>query len=214
MKFDNALETIGGTKANARVMARLSWSPGRTWTGREIAKAAKISQPQAQEALERLEREGFAIATRTGGRAHWKFNEKNLLAKPVTEIVRARTGACRRLAEELLKTGGKFGMLEAYVFGSFADASEKQESDIDLFVEVKKKEDVEPARRWLHKIARKFVPILGGTLISTIVLSQEESGRKKNSTILRKMRHGIKLSDFWRGYYDWLEEEADCDEDG
>jgi len=56
MKFDNALETIGGTKANARVMARLSWSPGRTWTGREIAKAAKISQPQAQEALERLER--------------------------------------------------------------------------------------------------------------------------------------------------------------
>ncbi len=202
MRFNNVLEHLCGTKSKAKIITELAWSPGRSWTGREIAREAKASQPQAQEALESLEKEGFVEAVRIGGRTHWKFNEKHLLAKPIASIVQARMDVYRRLSEDLAKGIEKYGVVEAYVFGSFASATETQKSDLDLYLEVDTKEKVASAKQWLHKLAVKYVPILGGMLISPIIFSKEEATKKKNLPILREMKKGVRLSDFWSGAYD------------
>lgn len=83
MRLHGVLADVLGSPARVKVARALVRVTAGRWTGREVARAAGCSAPQAVHALRQLEELGF-VSRRAVGRAHeWTLVEDHVLVGPL-----------------------------------------------------------------------------------------------------------------------------------
>jgi predicted nucleotidyltransferase len=134
MHFHDLPERLVGSRSRVAVLKLLVASPGVEWTGREIARRAKVSPTQGLSALRVFEEEGICRQRRVGRSSVWTLAPDHFLTKALSSLARLDQEAQSRLQRALSRALAGSGATEAYVFGSVASGREEASSDIDLLV--------------------------------------------------------------------------------
>ncbi|NMA46953.1 MAG: hypothetical protein GX945_10370 [Lentisphaerae bacterium] len=124
------LQVLLGSQARAEILRKLFTPEQKTAFLRELSRMTGLSAPVLQRELRQLVAFGIIVAERDGNSVNFSANQKSPLYPVLCELVKKTTG------EEVLLRAA-FQDCEArfvFVFGSFAQGTARQGSDIDLFV--------------------------------------------------------------------------------
>ena len=109
--------------------------------GRAIIGKVPLSQKGIAIALEELKKENILKSRKTGNMKYFKLNLKNTALKDIIEITenikKIRVFEKHRKLAYLFKEDKRI----VGIFGSYAKGAEKKESDVDVFIVGKKKQD-------------------------------------------------------------------------
>ncbi len=186
MRLHNPLDQLLSTGGKVRVLRVLLRDPGRGWTGRGLAAAARVSTPQSIASLRDLEGAGV-VQRRVVGRAHeWRLIQENALVGTLTGLYATERDLPLQLEQELTKSLKDLGVRRAVLFGSVARGEETDQSDIDLFIEVMSDSDRDAVEDQLTplflEIHRRF-----GLSLSPYVLTRRELAQPPNPALIRSV---------------------------
>ncbi len=162
---------------------------------REIASILKISHMSVNRTLRELLEYNLVNFT-SAGKAHlWKVNRKSYAFNALSALI-----ACtQKIAEPLddlkktVRTNLRGTPAErAVLFGSIASGSEKTDSDIDLFIQVKDSR----ARDKLKQITDKLSILClekYGNVLSPYILTDREIDNKKDLNIISEINKGNEI---------------------
>jgi DNA-binding transcriptional ArsR family regulator len=84
MRFDQPLDDALGALSLVKILRTLVLAPAElNLTGREVARRAGISHPQASRSLRNLAGQGLVVERRFGTYALYEFNRRHILARPL-----------------------------------------------------------------------------------------------------------------------------------
>src|SRR5437762_10197586 len=120
------------TKTQQRVMRVLFGQPQRSFYASELIRDAGTGSGAAQRELARLEGRGLIVARRIGHQKHYQANAASPLFGELRNIVLKTVGLAEPLGDALAPLSS--AIRAAFVYGSFARATDHSGSDIDLMV--------------------------------------------------------------------------------
>lgn len=97
----------------------------------ELADLLSVDPGNLFRKLKELEREGILISETSGNQKYFSLNKKYPLLHEVKKIYNAKYGVASLLKKKISKLKG---LKSAWIFGSYAQNSFQQESDIDLLL--------------------------------------------------------------------------------
>ena len=138
--------------SHQKVLCFLSNHPSRSYMEKEVVKATKVSKSAVNEALKELARDKLILQEKKGRMSFYSVD----LNDPVIRRLKSteNVSLLKPLVEELKKISQKI-----ILFGSFADGTNVEDSDIDLFVLSDQPESVQ---RIIQKfpLAEKIQPVI------------------------------------------------------
>jgi len=173
MRFHRLPETLLSSPARIAVLRTLVSSPGRQWTGREIARASGVSPPQAIEALDRLYDEALVHKRRVGTASVWILDQGHFLAGRMRGFFEIEQASQDALVAALRAGLRGSGALEAIFFGSVATGAEEPNSDIDLLVVFPDKKRVQAWRERLRDLEAEILRRFGNPLQALVYTSRQ-----------------------------------------
>ncbi len=193
MRFHRLPENLLSSPARVAVLRTLLRSPGREWTGREVARASGVSPPQAIEALHRLYDEALVHQRRVGRARVWTLDQGHYLAAGLSGLFEVE----RKSMEELLGTlraglRGS-GALEAYLYGSVARGDEDPNSDVDLLVVFPDKRRASAWRERLRNLEAEILGRFGNPLQALVYTSRQVRSRAPGRIYAVARREGRPL---------------------
>lgn len=113
--------------SHQKVLSFLLNHPSRPYIEKEIAKATKVSKTAVNEALKELAKDKLVLRERKGRMSFYSVD----LGDPVIRRLKSieNVSLLKPLVEQLKKISQKI-----ILFGSFAEGTDVEDSDIDLFV--------------------------------------------------------------------------------
>jgi len=130
------LEVLLRSKAEVRVLGVVLFSDGLHL--REIARAARVSPSEAKRELDSLSTLGVLRREKKGGLSFYEKNELSPILPELTSLYLKTEGAVatvKTAVEGVLKKKGFENSVEfAFVYGSYANRSFTEKSDLDLLV--------------------------------------------------------------------------------
>jgi len=193
MQFRNLFVSLFGTKAKAAVLQTLVQSPAKTWTGRELARAAGVSVPQAGQALTEFERQGLIWRKMAGRSALWSLNREHILIdllRPLADISSRKT---QLLLDEIKSALDLRALRMIRLFGSMARGQESTSSDVDLLFIVKNPKEKEKLEEKSKDVEIRLAEHWGN-VGAILVYDQQEYESKRGLSLMRNIeREGITL---------------------
>lgn len=160
MHFHGLPERLLGSRTRIAVLKALLRTPGAAWTGRELAREAKVSPTQALAALRAFESEGVCRQRRHGRASIWSVEPDHFITRELSGVLHLDQAAQGRLVSAIEEALKGSGALEAYLFGSVAAGREEASSDIDLIVVFAGQKEADAWHKKLEglrsRIQRKF----------------------------------------------------------
>lgn len=193
MRFQRTLSAIAGTKAKARALEELGKYPPIWWSGTALAKHCGISVPQTIEALNGLGRQGVVASMQAGKATMWKLNEKHLLAAAIGDFARPDRMLQEMITAQIGNHVRKGLITKATLFGSVAKGQERDDSDLDLYVEIRGEKDRKAAKDGLSDVCSVVAQATGNVLIPAIFTAKEAKAKKNTQLFLEIKRDGITL---------------------
>jgi predicted nucleotidyltransferase len=187
MRFRRSLDDLFGAPRRVRLARLLCRHPGKEFTGREAARLAHLSHPQASRALAELELAGLVERRSAGAAMLWKFIPEHYLAEPLRALFRAEQRAPAALVDTLRDGLEGAPIASALLFGSIARGEERPNSDVDLYIEM-----AGPARKAaLEEVLTELSPRVHrtfGNALSPLIYSSRESRNPPSPRLLRTIR--------------------------
>jgi predicted nucleotidyltransferase len=187
MRIENALDPVLGSPTKLRVLRALTAAPRVGRTGRELSRAAGVSTAQTARDLLELLDVGLVNREVHGRSFTWVWNPSHVLSECVAEVLDFE----RRLRVELIEEIGRglagLPIRQARIFGSFATRSERSDSDVDLFVEARRRSDVPRVQDAVARIQERVWSRFGNPL-TALVYSSAEVGHPPNPELIRQIR--------------------------
>lgn len=198
MRFTHPLDKIFGQLSKVRILRHLTlysdWQ-----TGREIARAVKISHPVAHSAMASLKEEGVVIMKKSGSAYLYRINQDDLLVKHSIRplFFRENTLPSKILCDYFLKYLPKSiaSTADSFIlYGSTAKETEKPYSDIDVLVVAPsvfaKKEAEEGLLKVAPEIAKSY-----SRQISPLIITRKDfiSKIKKKDPLMNQILHDGRL---------------------
>jgi predicted nucleotidyltransferase len=193
MRIHDAIGDLLSTPTRLRVLRLLVRFPTRSWTGRELAKAAGSSPPQTLESLKQFESLGV-VWREVVGRAHvWHLAPDHVLVGPIRSLFSFEASLPSRFVAELRAALGELPLRRATLFGSVARGTETNASDADVFVELRDSASKEGVEAALTAITEDFIRRYG-MILSPLVCSSGETPNPRNPALMNAIeREGIQL---------------------
>jgi predicted nucleotidyltransferase len=135
---------------------------------RDIQRRAGLAIGTVMQDAIKLEKLALIIKRRDGNRTYYKANREHPLYRDIHNLVVKTTGLVDILRTSLSVTTIQF----AFIFGSFADGSEKPESDIDVFI------IGDPSLRTMSKLLKEPAQKIGREINPHIMTRREFIDRK------------------------------------
>lgn len=126
----NRLAEIIGSKIRVEVFRLLFTGAGVELHGREIQRRTGFNDRAIRQELLKLARLGLITPRRDGNRLYYYANRENPLFPDIRNLTLKTVGLVDVLASALQSDQVQM----AFIFGSFAKATEKPTSDVDLLV--------------------------------------------------------------------------------
>jgi DNA-binding transcriptional ArsR family regulator len=137
MRFDQPLDDALGARSLVRILRALVLAPPElNLTGREVARRAGISHPQASRSLRSLARQGLVAERRFGTYALYEFNRRHVLARPLRMVFEFE----ETVGEELLTflrravADRRSHVRAAVLFGDVVWGPQNRSGDLELAV--------------------------------------------------------------------------------
>jgi len=194
MKFHDLFLKLIDTEAKQKIVKFLL-KHDAPMSEREIASLAGISHMTVNRILRDLEEWNLVYYQRVG-RAHiWKINRKSYIYDVLNAIqkkIESIPEPIKELKEDILLCLPKKLLLKVILFGSIAEATEKVDSDIDLFILVKNEDDARVLEQAIDKLSAKCLEKFGNRL-SVYVLTEKKFKQKKDLKVIKEISQGIQL---------------------
>jgi predicted nucleotidyltransferase len=137
---------------------RFLWRSRGQWSGREIARKVGLSAPSCHEALKKLDARGLVQFHRISNMHVYGLNGDSYLLKeafiPLFAAEEDMPRQINALVRETLAAPPNDGIVSIAVFGSMARGTARLGSDLDVFIVLRRGEDVkvlEPRKEDLRK---------------------------------------------------------------
>lgn len=184
MRFHNSLNEILGNPVRLAVLRVLALSPSQGFTGRELARLCHFSPSQTILALQSLEESGILTRQVVGPSHVWNLASQHLLSDPLVRLFAQERQSITVLKAELGSAVRSLPVTRALLFGSIARREERPASDIDLFVQVRTKDDKSRTEDALSVVSPKFAQRFGNPL-SSLVLTNDQVRQSTNPRLIR-----------------------------
>lgn len=178
MHFSGLLEKVFGSPEKIRVLEVLLRYPTKRFSGREVARLARVSAPGTWRILKLLESHGLLSRIRVGRTDVWQVREEHFLVKKLSKTKSLDKDALSLLKEIVLKHLQGLSVKKLWLFGSVARGTARPNSDLDLLVIVENGKDKRSAYKNLLNASMDCLSVFGNPL-SPIVYSQKEFNKKK-----------------------------------
>jgi len=138
--------------SHQKVLSFLLNHPSRSYMEKEIAKAAKVSKSAVNEALKELAKDKLILQEKRGRMSFYSVDLNDPLIRRLKST--ENVSLLMPLVEQLKKISQKI-----ILFGSFAEGTDIEDSDIDLFV---LSNQPESAQRIIQKssLSEKIQPVI------------------------------------------------------
>ena len=194
MKFHISLLDVLTSKGKIKIIKFLL-NHEAFMSEREIASVLNVSHMSVNRTMRELGELNFVNFV-TIGKAHlWRVNRKSYAFRVLSELFKGVTGIkepLEDLKEILLNNLPKTLIKKVVLFGSIAKASERSNSDIDVFVLVKDKESKKKLESQIDKLSNICFEAYGNRL-APYILTEQEMEQKKNLKIVSEINKGIQI---------------------
>lgn len=194
MKFHISLLDVLTSKAKIKIIKFLL-NHVASMSEREIASVLNVSHMSVNRTMRELGELNF-VNFITIGKAHlWRVNRKSYAFRVLSELFKGVSGIkepLEDLKEILLNNLPKTLIKKVVLFGSIAKASERSNSDIDVFVLVKNKESKKRLESQIDKLSNICLEAYGNRL-APYILTEQEIEQKKNLKIVSEINKGIQI---------------------
>lgn len=120
-----------GSGITIKVLGYFFLNPDKGRYINELAKMLDLDPGNLFRKLKDLEAEGILISSKQGNQRYFGLNKKYPLLREFKRAYESKYGLINRLKE---MASNIKGLKEAYIFGSYAENSLQQESDIDILL--------------------------------------------------------------------------------
>lgn len=194
MRLTDSLSSLFASRGHVAVL-RAIWAHRQApMTGREVARAARLSTAQAARILRSLQDEGIAESCRVGAAFAWSWNDEHVWAAQLGALFSAEARTRDELVESIRVVFRGAEARDVRIYGSFARREERPDSDIDLFVEVEGRRDAQRIRELLGRQTRGIWKRFGNP-ISPLILTRSELRRLANHPLISRIHEeGISVT--------------------
>ena len=194
MKFHISLLDVLTSKAKIKIIKFLL-NHEASMSEREIASVLNVSHMSVNRTMRELGELNFVNFV-TIGKAHlWRVNRKSYAFRVLSELFKGVSGIkepLEDLKKMLLDNLPKTLIKQVVLFGSIAKASERSNSDIDVFILVKDKPSKKKLESQIDKLSNICLEAYGNRLAPYILIEQEME-QKKNLKIFSEINKGIQI---------------------
>jgi len=194
MKFHISLLDVLTSKTKIKIIKFLL-NHEASMSEREIASVLNVSHMSVNRTMRELGELNFVNFV-TIGKAHlWRVNRKSYAFRIFSELFKGVSGIkepLEDLKKILLNNLPKTLIKKVVLFGSIAKASERSNSDIDVFVLVKDKESKKKLESQIDKLSNICFEAYGNRL-APYILTEQETEQKKNLKIVFEIKKGIQI---------------------
>jgi len=176
LHFHRYQESIVGSRTKVRLLRVLFRLPESELTGEVLAHKASVSKPMAHLALSQMMRENV-VARRVVGRAYlYRLLADSYPVKLVAALFTTEDSPLEELARLARKRLASEKVISVILYGSIARGEERAESDIDLYVIIRKEVYRERVQQMISDLNPLTLSRFGNRL-SALILTREESRR-------------------------------------
>jgi len=194
MKFHISLLDAINSKTKAKIIKFLLTHKA-SMSEREIASILRVSHMSVNRTMRELAELNFVNFV-TVGKAHlWQVNREGYTFKVLSELVKGVSdirGPLENLKKTLLGNLPKSLIKRMVLFGSIAKGSEKANSDIDIFILVKNKQNKEKLESSIGKLSNICLELYGNRL-APYILTEQEIRQKRNLRIIFEINNGFQI---------------------
>ena len=194
MRFKDSLFTIINSEAKVK-LARFLLKHDAVMSEREIASIIGISHMSVNRFLQEFAEMNF-VQYSSVGKAHvWTVNKKSYVYQNLARVFKNIEDVPAPLTELkglILKRCPKAIIERVVLFGSVAKQHEQFNSDIDLFILVKKEQDKDKLEKDIEKLSLECLERFGNCL-SPYILSKAELQQRKNLKVIEGIGQGIQI---------------------
>ncbi len=162
---------------------------------REIASVLNVSHMSVNRTMRELGELNFVNFVTIGKSHLWRVNRKSYAFRVLSELFKGVSGIkepLEDLKKILLNNLPKTLIKKVVLFGSIAKASERSNSDIDVFVLVKNKGSKKKLESQIDKLSNICLEAYGNRL-APYILTEQEIEQKKNLKIVSEINKGIQI---------------------
>jgi predicted nucleotidyltransferase len=194
MRLERALNAILGSATKLGLLRTMYRSPERRWTGRELARSAGVSTAQSARDLGGLADTSLVIREVVGRSYSWQLNTSHVLFGPLRELFAREAGLRSELLRDVSEAIPPARPERVRLFGSVARGEERDDSDVDLFLQVRRPAErglaEEAVRRIRSRVWGRF-----GNPVAVLVYTRAEAQRPKNPSLLDSIeRDGVDIA--------------------
>ena len=135
MGSDGSVENIGAalfSRGRRELLALLFTHPERTFYLRQIVRVLGTGQGTVQRELSRLSAAAVITRTRVGSQVHYQANRQSPVFTELKSLMVKTAGLAEVLRDSLAVIAEQIDV--AFIFGSFARAEGRANSDVDVMV--------------------------------------------------------------------------------
>jgi predicted nucleotidyltransferase len=193
MQLRRALDPMLGSNTKLGLLRTMFASPGRHWTGREVAGAARISTAQAARDLAELADTSLVLREVTGKSYSWQLNSAHVLFPAFTELFAREANLRAEMVHQVADSLGPIPFDRARLFGSISRGDERADSDVDLFLQIRTPAERGRAEAAIDRV-RSSIWSRFGNPVSALVYTRAEAKRPPNPALMVSIeREGIEV---------------------
>ena len=184
MRFHDALNPVLGSETKLGLLRTMFDAPDRKWTGRELARAARVSVAQAARELRQLADTSLVAREVVGKSYSWQLNPGHVLWPVLRDLFRQESCLRSELIVDLAQGLRPAKVERARLFGSIPRGEERNDSDIDLFLEVSDASERASAEEAVDRVRSRLWDRYGNA-VSALIYTRAEVARPRNPALLR-----------------------------
>jgi predicted nucleotidyltransferase len=176
MRFEGFEERLFGSNARIRVLRYLVRNAGHPQVGYDMAKLLGLSPTQVLKVMADFEKANLVSYRHVGKAKAWEVNTESFAYKQAGKILSYENSPINEVWRILEVEGVKArrnGVVERLWFGSVPKEKEGEESDVDILVVVRTKNDIEKVSECLDN-ARSRIYASFGKRLSPLVVTKKE----------------------------------------
>jgi predicted nucleotidyltransferase len=194
MKFHISLLDVLTSKVKIKI-TKFLLNHEASMSEREIASVLNVSHMSVNRTMRELADLNFVNFVNIGKAHLWRVNRKSYAFRVLSELFKGVSGIKQPLEDLkkiLLNNLPKNSIKKVVLFGSIAKASERSNSDIDVFVLVKDKESKKKLESQIDKLSNMCFEVYGNRL-APYILTEQEMKQKKSLKIVSEIKKGIQI---------------------